>query len=112
MSSFEFYGPEKFASCQYHSEEFFAALDDVKNEYPLLSRARIAFEKLHDDSFTFADGEAEALERECSNIAQELKLDANDPPQKYKLLTWILRELDAVFCESRLKKTDIKFRWG
>ncbi len=112
MSSFEFYGPESFASCQYHAEEFFNVLDDVVSEYPLLGRARIAFEKLHDDKFAFGAGETMALERECCDLAKELKIDANKPPEKYKLLVSMLQQLEPVFCESRLKKTDINFRWG
>ncbi len=112
MASFEFYGAEKFASCQYHGENFFVVLDATSQEYPMLRRARSAFEKLHDEVFVFAKGETQALENELSDLVQELKIDLHDPPQKYKVLAFLLPELEAVFTESQLTKTDIKFRWG
>ncbi|MHA1546829.1 MAG: hypothetical protein ACTSUY_10495 [Alphaproteobacteria bacterium] len=112
MSSFEFHGPEKFASCQYHAEDFFAALDDVRKDYPLLSRARRSFEKLHDDTFNFANGEAGYLESEVNTMVEELQIDLADPPKKHALLAVIFQEMKAVFDESRSKATDIHFRWG
>lgn len=112
MSSFEFYGRERFASCQYHAEDFFVALDDVAGEFPLLGRARIAFEALHDDIFSHAKGETKALQKEMTQIIQELKGNLQSPAKRYGVFFQIAGELEAVFAESEAHKTDIQFRWG
>lgn len=112
MSSFEFYGRDRFASCQYNAEDFFEVLDDAAGEYPLLGRARISFKALHDDIFSYAKGETKALKEEIAQIVQALKPDMRSPAKQYAVFFQIAGELEAVFAESEAHKIDIKFRWG
>lgn len=112
MSSFEFYGPEQFASCQYDADKFFLLLENTHNAYPLLSRAEKSFRDLSDDTFLYATGAAQALELEVNSLIRELDLDLINPAQQHRLAAVVFQELEAVFAESRMNKTDIKFRWG
>lgn len=112
MSSFEFYGPGTYASCQYDAEEFFVVLTDTTGDYPMLQRARSAFEALHDDLFAYASGETKALANEIAQIVQGLKLNLVSPEKRYLIFCMIAQELTAVFQESEANETDIKFRWG
>ena len=118
MSSFEFYTGDVFASCQYDTGKFFAVLDDVDRDCPLLSRARKSLDALNDDIFSYASGETKALEAEVTQIAQDLDIDLKTdfdlrPPQRcYVVFCFIAQQLAAVFTASDLNKSDIQFRWG
>lgn len=112
MSSFEFYSHQTYASCQYDSEQFFWVLDDAEGLYPLLNRARSAFEALHDDTFSHAQGETEALKKEIDQIVAALDLDCQSPPKRYIIFCAIAQEFSAVFVDSKENAADILFRWG
>jgi len=118
MSSFEFYTGSTFASCQYDTDKFFAVLDEVDSDCPLLVRARQSLEALHDDVFSYGDGEAKALRAEITQIAQDLNLDLQQdlglhPPQKcHAVFCFIAQQMLVVFTASDLNKADIQFRWG
>lgn len=112
MSSFEFYSHKTFASCQYEADQFFWVLDDTDGPYPLLNRARVAFESLHDDIFSYAKGETGALKEEIDQITKALNLDCQSPPKRYSIFCAITRELNAVFVYSKENTADIIFRWG
>ena len=111
MASFEFYGREHFASCQYCAEEYFVILDDAEGDYPLLARAHSAFKAMRDDVFVHAKDETKALQKEVSQIIQAFSLDLKSPTKRYAVFCLIAQELEAVFAESEEKQTDIKFRW-
>lgn len=118
MASFEFYTGDVFASCQYDCDAFFAVLEEVDGDCPLLERAQQCLEALNDDVFSYASGETKALRAEITQIAQDLNLDLQadldlHPPQKrYAVFCFIAQQMDAVFTASDINKTDIQFRWG
>lgn len=112
MASFEFYGREHFASCQYHAEEFFAVLEQAKGDYPFLKLAQRAFVGMYDDIFSFEAGDTRALEVEVTTLQKAVSMDLENPAQEHKVFALVSVELKAVFEESRAKRTDIRFRWG
>lgn len=112
MSSFEFYAATTFASCQYHAEDFFTAIQKANGDYPQLARAQNAFEALHDEQFSAADGETAALKQEIAEVTETLKIDLRAPAKPYEVFGLIAQQLTAVFAESQANETDIKFRWG
>lgn len=118
MASFEFYTGDKFAACQYDTDTFFAVLDDVDGDYPLLARAQKSLAALNDDVFSYESGETKALRAEITQIAQSLNLDLqlnfdlHPPKQHYAVFCFIAQQMHAVFKASDLNKTDIQFRWG
>jgi hypothetical protein len=91
---------------------FFWALDDAEGPYPLLNRARTAFEALHDDIFSHGKGETEALRLEIGQIVEVFDLDCQSPPKRYIIFCVIVQELNAVFANSKENAADILFRWG
>lgn len=118
MASFEFYTGDAFASCQYDTDKFFAVLDDVKRDCPLLTRARTSLEALNDDVFSYESGETKALRAEITQIAQSLNLDLqadldlHPPPKRTAVFCFIAQQMHGVFTASELNKSDIQFRWG
>jgi len=112
MSSFEFYVPEAYASCQYDADKFFSILDSVQGKFPLLERVKKSFDALNDDLFSFTNGETMQLKNEVLRVVEYLDGEPSSESNKYSLFYIIAEQLQNVFDASEKNQHDIEFRWG